>query len=278
MKEGLSKPYQAKLDNDENTIGCGVLLEYVSKEGYEKITNCFCGEMGALYFLEVAPDSVAAVHSTLSYASVHIGMEELVHTLSVPGHRTKDAAIIDRIFMQVNPKYTGKISQAKQRLYVCYKGKTAIDVFNSVESLYKEVRIDHNVPAKEVFLNIGGLKPLMPLLYQLAEGSSQRDFAYSDRIIASPDRNCVAAKVMEIAERLVRLDHQRASVFFEAEEGLLVLRYLLERVLGLKPNSARLREGAADSARPFTREQRSSWLRWTSATPHCRSHILRCCC
>ena len=193
VRESVCKPYQPRLDYDENTIGCGVLLEYVSKEGYEKVKNCFCGQMGALYFIEVSAESLSSTHSVLSRASERMGFEDLVHKVS--GIKTSGkadlAGVVEKIFMQVNPKYTGKISQSKQRLYVVYpksKGKDGLDVCNHVESLYKEVRIDHNLPAKDVFLNIGGAKVLMPLLYQLGESLSeveQHDFAYLNLSLSS---------------------------------------------------------------------------------------------
>ena len=36
--------------------------------------------------------------------------------------------------------------------------------------------------------------------------------------------------MIEVVEKTVRLDPQRAAIFFETEDGLLILRYLLERV------------------------------------------------
>ena len=179
IKESPYKPYQAKLDYDENTIGCGVVLEYVGKQGEEKIKNYFRGEMSALYFIDVSAKSLPAVHALLTSTFVsHVGMENLVQWLAYqqvevhkPGKTGHDAGIIEKIFMHINPKYTGRMSQSKRRVYAYYKGsaKNVVDIFNHVERVYQEARIEHNTPAKEVFLNIGGIKILMPLLYQLAE-------------------------------------------------------------------------------------------------------------
>ena len=186
MKESPCKPYPYKLDYDENTIGCGVQLEYVDKQGYEKIKNCFRGEMSALFFLEVTPKTLAPTHSSLAYLSSHVSMDEIFHSLSgqaVESHHASasnskgpkttkmDTTVLEKVVMQINPMYTGKLSQSKERLYAyCKTGsKTPIDVFNHVERLYPTARIDHNMPAKDFFLDVGGPKMLMPLLYRLAD-------------------------------------------------------------------------------------------------------------
>ncbi len=261
VREGPCKLYKPKLNYDESTIGCGVQLEYVDKQGYEKIKNCFRGEMGALHFIEVTPKNIAQTHAALAYLSTHVDMDELVHTVSThatearkeaksQASATKDAAgaagkaraeflgdtsVIDRIFMHINPKYTGKLSQSKQRLFSYQKSgsKSVIDVFNHVERLYPEARVDHNTSARDVFLNVGGIKMLMPLLYRLAETSGAtelHDFVYLSCMKTHRRRNEVATKVIEIIDCAVRLDRSRAAIFFESEEGLLVLRYLFERV------------------------------------------------
>jgi hypothetical protein len=57
-------------------------------------------------------------------------------------------------------------------------GKKEIDIYNDVERVYSETRIDHNMIASDVFFNIGGIETLFPLLYNIAEQEHSKDFMY----------------------------------------------------------------------------------------------------
>ena len=182
VKEAPCKPYHHKLEYDENTIGCGIQLEYVGKQGEEKIKNNFRGEMSALYFIDVSQKTLPQIHSFLTYISTHVPLENMVDYLGLPQEansgKSFDVGIVEKIFMHINPKYTGKPTQSKQRMYVLHKGGKSIEVFNNVERVYQETKVEHNSIAKDVFLCIGGIKTLLPLLYALPEHILAADFMY----------------------------------------------------------------------------------------------------
>jgi len=164
IKKSNFNSYRENVTYDENSIGCGIQIEYAGKQGEERISNNFCGEMTALYFLEVDSN----LHSIL-----FTNMKSLENLIE------ESNEIINKVFIQVNPKYTKRAIQSEQRVYVMKCNKKNIDVRNDVEGRYGDTRIDHNMATRDVFFNIGGIEILLPLLYNIAEQEHSIDFMYS---------------------------------------------------------------------------------------------------
>jgi len=234
IKETAFKQYHNKLDYDENTIGCGVQLDYVGSHGEEKIKNNFRGQMTALYFIEISYDSIGEIHRFFSYVAKNIPIENIPHYLAMPQDpkqgNTFDVKIIDKIFMHINPKYTGKTSSIKQKVYCIQKGtKNLYDIYNYVERVYHETKIDHNIVAKDIFMDIGGIKTLLPLLNLLPTLEFSNEIMYFS-YIKPQKRNEIISKIIGILSISIRLDSQRCAIFLENEDGLSTLRFLLEKI------------------------------------------------
>jgi hypothetical protein len=177
VKDVVIKSYVAQLNYDENTIGCGIQLEYIGKKGQESIINNFCGEMTVLHFFEVSSKTMNQMHDSLTFIEKDIGLENFSSDISTrQDTKHVDISIMEKMFMHVNPKYIDRITQYKQKAdTIIRKGKN-IDIYNSVERIYAETIVDHNMVAKDNFLNIGGIKLLFPAFYKIVEGEPNEKF------------------------------------------------------------------------------------------------------
>ena len=66
----------------------------------------------------------------------------------------------------------------KENTYVINRSGKTIDIKNSVERVYSETIIDHNIMAKDTFINIGGIKTILPTLHKIAYRNPTSEFAY----------------------------------------------------------------------------------------------------
>lgn len=149
--------YVPSLNYNMNTIGCAVING--------EITNCFQGEMSASYFLKTSSKQLGRMHEflALNWGRLH-GLAE---------KSAKDWSWFQRkAFLQANPKS----SEPAQKLYVVEKGKQNVDVFNAIESVYGNDVIYHSAPAQDTFINIGGIKTILPVLYKLIKWQADNEF------------------------------------------------------------------------------------------------------
>lgn len=152
-------PYSYKEDYNENSIGCSV-----SAEG--SYTDYFCGEMTALYFFEVNPKSCGQIHDYLCSMLSHVQIENILDAQ----HKIP---IAERTFLHINPKYalassTRRISALRDTKFFC----------SAAEKLLPQTAVSHNTSAKATFVAIGGVKAVLPVLYEAAKCSADGDFLY----------------------------------------------------------------------------------------------------
>jgi len=151
-KDFSSYPY--KFEYNENTIGCSLAA---------KGMHNFYGKMTALYFFETSNKTCNQIHDHLCNVLSQIKLEDLLNTT---------APILEGVFMHINPKYDTVGS--KRKIASLKEGK--LEVYSAIEKIYEGTRIDHNVSAKNTFFAIGGIKTILPVLYQAAKHSTDIDF------------------------------------------------------------------------------------------------------
>jgi len=180
VKDVVIKPYLVQANYDENTIGCGIQLDYIGKKGQESIINNFCGEMTTLYFFEVSSKTMTQVHDTLTFIEEKIRLENFHSYVSTRQDskidKNIDLNIIEKIFMHINPKYIDRITQHKQKADTIIRKGKSIDIYNSVERVYAETIINNNMVAKDNFLNIGGVKLLFPAFHKIVQAEPNKEF------------------------------------------------------------------------------------------------------
>jgi len=229
IKKARIIPYNAMTKYDKNTIGCGLKLIENDKE---LLFDNFNGEMSALYFIEVDNKSLIQVHNTLTYILKEIGLENLADNFDViaesKAKKNIDINLLEKTFMHINPKYTIKKIQCKQRVHVLSKG---YEVFNSINEVYDGTIVCHNTVSKDLFFDIGGVRALVPLISKLIKSGYSDLFVYYFSITV---RNLAIEKFIELTEMTLRLSPQKLNAFLTNEKGLLILQYLLERVRLLK--------------------------------------------
>ena len=184
ISECSCKPYIYNKEYDENTIGCGVVLDFIGKEGEEHLKNNFCGEMSALHFVEINNKTLFVIHSTLNRIFPIVDMYKLFPLIAygnshfenwpelqaaISYKELTDSNIIEHQFMILNPKYAIKWGRESEKIYCKKIGKHLIEINNQVERVYQQTKIHHNAPARDVFLSIQGISNLLPLLYELCE-------------------------------------------------------------------------------------------------------------
>ena len=182
VKTVKMESYFYKMIYDENYIGCGIELNQHNLKEKESLINNFRGEMTTLYFLEVNSKTIDQTHNSLKYVVEDIGLENLVDYIGsirdLKSEKNLDINIIEKIFMHINPKYTEQFNQFKENTYVINRSGKTIDIKNSVERVYSETIIDHNIMAKDTFINIGGIKTILPTLHKIAYRNPTSEFAY----------------------------------------------------------------------------------------------------
>ena len=142
-------------------------MEYVDKGGEEGLKSNFRGEMSALYFSEVSPKTIIQHHAIISKIYNAINMEDLFQITNQQSILQPN--FLDKIFIIANPKYTSKLYRTTDKVYLCHIQSDKIPVYNNVERVYQDTKILHNTPAKDVFINIGGVKTLFLLFHKLTE-------------------------------------------------------------------------------------------------------------
>lgn len=140
-------------------------MEYVDKGGEEGLKNNFRGEMSALFFGEVNAKTSIQFHAILSKIYDTINIEDLFQLRNQ--NEVLQPNILEKIFMMANPKYTSKQYRTTEKVYLCHTQSANIPVFNNVERVYQDTKILHNTPARDVFINIGGVRTLFLLFHKL---------------------------------------------------------------------------------------------------------------
>ena len=240
VKETQCRKYYENKNYDENSVGCEILIEYINQEGEERLRSNFRGEMSALHFAEVNSGNLYPTHFNIMKRIFRfISMHELFPIIAfgekrcdswpmikqVIAHKELvESKLLERIFLIVNPKYASKFYQVHEKIYTSIqRGGYKLELTNHVERIYKHAKIHHNSPARDVLLNIGGIKIFMPLLYQLGEYTATQKF--DPEFVDS-----VLGKVLQILVDVIVIDRERAAVFMSSENGILLLRYVMERI------------------------------------------------
>lgn len=171
------KPYPYLVQYDENTVGCETQLQYSSKQNKEENVSNFCGSMTTLYFLEVNVKTVESTHVFLSH------VKDCPNFLDKSELHPADTRVMENVFMLVNPKYTKKLNQDKQRVLAVGAGSKSLSVYNKVEQLHEGVKIYQKPSPEENFINLGDVRLLLPALYEMAKHKLNQSFVYYCRII-----------------------------------------------------------------------------------------------
>lgn len=232
LQEGSVKPYQHKLTYADNTIGCSTQEAYM---GGERTVNHFRGEMSALYFIAASPKNAKNVSEFLHREAIGRKLDSLLECSKQNDAHEK---IIEDIFIQVNPKYSRKYTQSKQRVYVKAKQAKPHSIYNGIERLHKGAKAKRHTRIADSLSSMGGIKAVLPLLHGVAERKHNPHFVYC----VGQCRNVVAQSAAALLTSLMQLATKETAAFFEAENGLVVLRLLFERVsIGLTASSPNTR-------------------------------------
>ena len=196
IKEASCKQYPTKLEFEENSVGCGISMEYIGKEGEERLEHNFHGEMSAVYFVEVSTKSIKTTHQFLSQIFSKINLNELIPLLAYKQDSVKNllsqsknplkeiakVSLIERIFTFVAPQSSTKTYKSNTKFYFCASdpSKNFVEIFNHIERIYNGTKVHFNVPGQKTFLILGGFKLILPILSTLAESSCKNsNFVYS---------------------------------------------------------------------------------------------------
>lgn len=170
-------PYKYSANYDENSIGCTIGADYLGKKVEDQLSNNFKGEMSALHFIEVAGETIQSTHKLLSKISRMMSMQELYPLLSYGefSHQNNNKIILEdiqknkileRLFLIINPSYSDQGYNNNGTIFV---GKQTEELINHVEFLYSQTTVQRTVPAKFMFISIGGVRTLLPLMDEIAD-------------------------------------------------------------------------------------------------------------
>jgi hypothetical protein len=186
VKETQCKPYSSDAEYDENSVGCGIVTTAAGQRDAETLKNNFKGEIGALYFVEVGPKTVAATHALLSKISSTMIIHDIFPLVcygassyescpelkqAVSHKELVEGGLAERAFFIVNPKYSTSWTSKGDKIYGRKAAKSGHDLSNHIEGLYPQTQVHHNTPARDVMLDIQGINALLPLLYSFGEPS-----------------------------------------------------------------------------------------------------------
>lgn len=240
-----------------NHIGCNVALRKQSGEESEHFTNHFVGEMSALHFVAVDYASLQAVQRCLRKVAAFVDVHSIFPFLAYgeglykSSPKMQDTAgieegfryvVVQHSFLVVSPQYAGRSVQAGDAVFIhrlSTPGAKTMEVCSPVDTVYRRTKVHHNYPARDVFINIGGIKCLLPFLYDLAEWSDSAAAAtYGMRYLASSSswtrRDQLVERVLMVLEEQCMGDTETTLIFLERNEGIMVLGYLLGRLAARK--------------------------------------------
>jgi len=233
------KPYRTGLVSyDNNSVGC----EIVSKEKYENgevwLKDNFRGEMGVVHFTAIDCNTLEPIRRVLTKVYKIINMQDLFPLIAFGDNRCFNipklqkkmnytelvrSSLLERIFLIVSPKCARNSTSEPEKIFTWKQGKSICNLYNHTEEVYKQARIHHNYPGKDVLVNIGGIKRLMFILHELAEIKEPTE----EMLIR---RNIMVEKVLEIIKELSTLDRNKSAIFYDNDDGIVIIWYLLERI------------------------------------------------
>ena len=166
--------YAYLLQYDENTIGCEAQFQYLAKQSKEESINNFCGAMSSLYFLQVSVKTIENTNAFLSYVKRYPNF--LDNFEAYTHDKRLRLELIENVFMLVNPKYTKKLNQDKQKVLTIKINSKYLDIYNKVEQLYKGVKIYQHISPENNFVNLGEMRVLLPVLYIMGDHNLNQTF------------------------------------------------------------------------------------------------------
>eukprot|EP00826_Nyctotherus_ovalis_P011680 TRINITY_DN1303_c0_g6_i1.p1 TRINITY_DN1303_c0_g6~~TRINITY_DN1303_c0_g6_i1.p1 ORF type:complete len:413 (+),score=145.36 TRINITY_DN1303_c0_g6_i1:38-1276(+) len=198
----------------------------------------FRGEMGVLHFAATNLSTFEITRSVLTKVHRVINMHDLFpliafgenKSLNMPRLLKKmnhcelaQSALLERIFLVVSPKYARNSTSEPEKIFTWKHEKAVCNLYNHTEEIYKQARIHHNYPGKDVLVNIGGIKCFMPILHELAEVKELTE----ETLVR---RNVMVEKVLEIIKELSTLDRDKSAIFYDNDDGITIIWYLLQRI------------------------------------------------
>ncbi len=178
------KTYNATTIYNDNSVGCEVGAKPAVQDEDATLKHNFRGEMSALHFASVDASTQLVTRNLLSKINKVISMHELYPILAFGENRCNnrprllnrisytemlDAALTDRIFFVINPKYAKKSPPEGEKIYALRQESRSIVLYNHTEDIYRQAKVHHNYPARDVLINIGGIRCLLPFLHELGE-------------------------------------------------------------------------------------------------------------
>ena len=143
-------------------------------------------------------------------------------------------AVVQQSFLLVSPQYAGKSMSPGERIFVHKVAGKSADISKQIEEVHKKTRVHHNYPAKDVFINIGGIKCLLPFLFELAEWSPSEGISFSLRYYPYPelkyDRDQLVERIISLMEEELLTSAWSSGIFLGRNEGIMILGYLLGRL------------------------------------------------
>jgi len=232
------KQYAPNLCYSENSVGCEIVSKPTFLDG-EPVLKCnFRGETSAFHFASIKAENIPTTRSVLSKVNRFVSMHELFPILAFGENRCNNrprllrrtsyleleqSTLLERIFLVINPKYARKAPSEPEKIYTYKRHDKILDLYNHTEDIYKHAKVHHNYPAKDVLFNIGGIKCLLPILHELA-----------DMISNTPElvkkRNEMVIKILQMMRDLSIIDREKCSLFYESDDGIMMISYLLGRI------------------------------------------------
>lgn len=214
------RTYPRKADCTRNSLGCGLASR-------NSAANSLSGEVSAAYFFAAGSDSILAIHAVLKAVSGSADADDFTARLGAN-------KLGERLFLVANPKWARKVAEDAVEAVEWIKGsdgKTVVELRNHVERIFPGTRVLHNTPGQTVLANIGGIKPLLPLLFRLSSGSDHKFvYLFFGALLC---RNTVAATLLSIQVTYIRNTPSHARAFLQNADGMTVWRYLLEKASSL---------------------------------------------
>jgi hypothetical protein len=155
----------------------------VNTVGYNDDGEFFCGETSALYFIEAIPSEM---HKLLNVLYKIIPLSDLIPILSgnvlqwkhkIPSINFNSSFSLQKIIFHINPKLVSENTQMNEEVFIDKTKKTVV-VSSGVSEMKKSTLVHHNTFGQTVFVNIGGIKTLIPILEHIFTSKTNIDASF----------------------------------------------------------------------------------------------------
>ena len=174
-----------------------VLVQEVEIESYD--VSSVYNEVNIGYSIKEKLSKFHGEMSALYFIETNNETQHKIHKKIIEAQGYFDSNVI---FMEVNPKRMKIQSNINKDVY----------------------RIDHNMEAKDLYLNIGGIKVMLPFLNNIAEHQCNSEFVY---LLLVNNRHLSIETFINLLVLELNLG---VEDFVNSEDNLIALQYIFEKV------------------------------------------------